>query len=251
MEDDMNESSSSPDSSFYTLFIRCSAQTECSVRGQLCPGLSRCYLEERVFPVLLPGLEALLTEVQKHQCFERKKMAFNGCDFLTEWLYNKNPQWTERIPMDFHKIPFVQDWFLRHPRKSLPVSLLLTDEQAAVLIQAFWRGYKVRVRPDVQELRQWQRELREENCDINKTVQDFWARQENRVWSELAELEGDHVEGGVSIEVVPPTPQSRVLNTPAPQSAPERNELLTPSLLAQPVHHDNASAIPTHNITAE
>ncbi|KAF4115298.1 IQ domain-containing protein K isoform X1 [Onychostoma macrolepis] len=238
-EEDMNESSS------YLLFIRCSPQTEFSVSPDLCQGLSKCYLEEDVFPVLLPGLQALLAEALKHRCMERKKTAFNGCDFLTEWLYNKNPRWTERTPTKFHTIPFVQNWLLEHPRPHIPASLLLTDEQAAVLIQAFWRGYKVRVRPDVQELRQWQRELREENCDINKTVQDFWARQENRVWSELVEL-GDsadqHVEAGVSIEVVPPTPQSRALKTPAPQSTSERRELLTPSLSSQrttTLHHVN------------
>uniref|UniRef100_A0A9J8C880 IQ motif containing K n=2 Tax=Cyprinus carpio carpio TaxID=630221 RepID=A0A9J8C880_CYPCA len=244
--EDMNES---PGLTDYQLFIRCSSQTESAVSPGLCAGLSRCYLEERVFPVLLPGLEALLAEAQKHRCTERKKTAFNGCDFLTEWLYNKNPR-AERTPTHFHSIPFVQKWLLEHPRPHIPASLLLTDEQAAVLIQAFWRGYKVRVRPDVQELRQWQRELREENCDISKTVQDFWARQENRVWSELAELDGSadqHVEAGVSIEVVPPTPQSRVLCTPAPQSASERKELLKPILSSQcttTLHHVN-------NVTAE
>ncbi|XP_052408747.1 IQ domain-containing protein K [Carassius gibelio] len=237
----MDESSGVTD---FRLFIRCSSQTQCSVSPGLCPGLSRCYLEERVFPVLLPGLEALLAEALEHRCVERRKTAFNGCDFLTEWLYNKNPG-ADRTPTPFHSIPFVQSWLLEHPRPPIPASLLLTDEQAAVLIQAFWRGYKVRVRPDVQELRQWQRELRQENCDINKTVQDFWARQENRVWSELAELDGSadqHVEAGVSIEVVPPTPQSRVLCTPAPQSASERKELLKPSLSSQrttTLHHAN------------
>ncbi|XP_050958827.1 IQ domain-containing protein K isoform X2 [Labeo rohita] len=235
------------ESDHYLLFIRCSSQTEFLVPPALCEGLSRCYLEERVFPVLLPGLEALLEEAQKQRCMERKKTKFNGCDFLTEWLYNKNPRWTDRTPVDFHTIPFVQNWLLEHPRPLLPASLLLTDEQAAVLIQAFWRGYKVRVHPDVQELRQWQRELREENCDINKTVQDFWARQENRVWSELVELvdsADQHVEAGVSIEVVPPTPQSRILYTP--QSTSERKELLTPSFSSQrtttPHHFNNATS---------
>ncbi|KAI7790243.1 putative IQ domain-containing protein K, partial [Triplophysa rosa] len=113
---------------------------------------------------------------------------------------------------------------------SIPIYLLLSDEQATLIIQAYWRGYKVRVRPDVQELRQWQRELREENCNINKTVQEFWARQENRVWSELLDLCDDaDPEAGVSIKVVPPTPQSRVLlYTPAV----ERKELLTANLSA-------------------
>ncbi|KAK9535069.1 hypothetical protein VZT92_007473 [Zoarces viviparus] len=214
----------------------CSSQKRPSAAGTTSPPqLQRPdtrFLERRVFPVLFPGLEALLKEAQKHGCYERLKTVFNPCDFLTEWLYNQNPRRREQVPVNFHDIPFVKDFLSMHPRSPIPLHLLLSEDQAALLIQAFWRGYKIRVRPDVQELRQWQKGLREKS-DIGKTVEQFWARQESRVGSAMTDLPGSPQPGesDVSIQVVSPTPQSTVVHTPTPQMTPEGVEWLTPQRL--------------------
>lgn len=96
----------------------------------------------------------------------------------------------ERKEIDLFDIPFVSSWLLNHPRPPLPLSLVWTDDEAAVKIQAFYRGFRVRVRPDVAELRQWQRDWREENGDIRKKVEEFWVEAETRAASEAAASAG-------------------------------------------------------------
>ncbi|NXU89683.1 IQCK protein, partial [Xiphorhynchus elegans] len=135
------------------------------------------YLEYYIFPVLLPGLAGLLREAEKEKCFEGRRTKFIALDFLTEWLYNKNPKREDESFTEFFSIPFVMDWLKDHPRPPIPLSLLLSEEEASIIIQSFWRGYRVRCDSEVQQLRQWQKKLREEK-HIHKVVKEFWTKQE-------------------------------------------------------------------------
>ncbi|XP_059978552.1 IQ domain-containing protein K isoform X2 [Lagenorhynchus albirostris] len=119
------------------------------------------YLETFIFPVLLPGMASLLHQAKKEKCFERKRTKFIACDFLTEWLYN--------------------------PRPAIPLSLLLTESAAALCIQSFWRAYLVRCDPEIQELRQWQKKLREDK-HIRQRVEIFWAKQEQKGEETVSEV---------------------------------------------------------------
>lgn len=147
------------------------------------------YLEEFVFPVLLPALREMLNEAGRRKCFEKTRFGFNPSDFIVEYLYknnhNKDSEIREsRKKTELFDIPFVAKWLVDHPRKPLPLSLIWSEEEAAIKIQAFYRGYRTRVRPDVAELRQWQQDWREENADIRKKVEDFWVEAETRAANE-------------------------------------------------------------------
>ncbi|CAF2115724.1 unnamed protein product [Rotaria magnacalcarata] len=142
------------------------------------------YLEKFVYPILLKGIEQLLIEAEKRKCLERKRSAFNALDYLTRYLFYKNPsrinlseeqnQQLSDIDEPLENIPFVHTHFEQHPRAPLPKSLLWSEEEAALIIQSFYRGYRIRKQPDVQELRQWQREWRDANRNIHDVVEDFW-----------------------------------------------------------------------------
>ncbi|XP_062955963.1 IQ domain-containing protein K [Cynocephalus volans] len=146
------------------------------------------YLETFIFPVLLPGMARLLHQAKKEKCFERKRTKFIACDFLTEWLYNQNPKRIGEPFTEFFSIPFVEEWLKHYPRPPIPLSLLLTEEEAALCIQSFWRAYLVRCDPEIQELRQWQKKLREDK-HIHQRVQIFWARQEQKVKCKMEDEE--------------------------------------------------------------
>ncbi|XP_054850568.1 IQ domain-containing protein K [Eublepharis macularius] len=154
------------------------------------PNLKTCspreFLEHFIFPVLLPGMTELLHQAKKEKCFERKRTKFIALDFLTEWLYNHNPQRKDEPFVEFFEIPFVKDWLKDHPRPPVPISLLLSEEEAGIIIQSFWRGYRVRCELEVQELRQWQKHLRETK-NITKRVQEFWVRQEKKMGTKIEE----------------------------------------------------------------
>ncbi|XP_016073132.1 PREDICTED: IQ domain-containing protein K, partial [Miniopterus natalensis] len=147
------------------------------VNPKTCP--PKEYLETFIFPILLPGIASLLHQAKKEKCFERKRTKFIACDFLTEWLYNQNPKRAGEPSTEFCSIPFVEQWLTQHPRPPIPLSLLLTEEEAALCIQAFWRAYLVRCDPEIQELRQWQKKLRESK-HIRERVKIFWAKQEQK-----------------------------------------------------------------------
>ncbi|KAL3310491.1 hypothetical protein Ciccas_010949 [Cichlidogyrus casuarinus] len=123
------------------------------------------FLHESIYPVLGPILEDMLRDAKR---LKKKRFGFNGLDHLTLSLYKNNPrQANKREVNTLGDIPWVSEYWAKHPRPVLPLSLQLTDDQAATIVQSFWRGQLVRRRPDVVELREWQKNWRQLNCGKN------------------------------------------------------------------------------------
>ncbi|XP_011831461.1 PREDICTED: IQ domain-containing protein K isoform X1 [Mandrillus leucophaeus] len=152
------------------------------------------YLETFIFPVLLPGMASLLHQAKKEKCFERKRTKFIACDFLTEWLYNQNPKRAGEPFTEFFSIPFVEEWLKQHPRPPIPLSLLLTEEEAALYIQSFWRAYLVRIICNCEslELRRWRLQLRRAD-HMSKRISWFWEKPKQKM---KCKMEDDVVPAG-------------------------------------------------------
>ncbi|XP_049779501.1 IQ domain-containing protein K-like [Schistocerca cancellata] len=126
--------------------------------------LATDYLEREIFPLLLPALKDMLHEARRWDCLYVQKCRFNGIDYLAELLWNRNRRHPYRSKQwrEIFSIPFVKRYLKKHPRPYFPLSWLWTPEEAALRIQAQFRGFLVRKQPEVQEMRQFWKALQAE-----------------------------------------------------------------------------------------
>ncbi|XP_025162848.1 IQ domain-containing protein K-like [Harpegnathos saltator] len=126
------------------------------------------YLDRNIFPVLLSAMEETLIEAHRRDALEGKCF-FNALDCLAEILWNRNSLYSSRSRtwVDVFSIPQFKLWLQSHPRPIYPKSWLWTKEEAALRIQSYIRGWLVRKRADVQEMRQFWKIIRAEKTELS------------------------------------------------------------------------------------
>ncbi|KAG7209882.1 hypothetical protein KM043_011483 [Ampulex compressa] len=136
------------------------------------------YLCENVFPTLISAIKETLVEAQKWNAILScengdavmrniklmfvQKCRFNAIDHLAEILYNRNPRrWkASKTWVKVFDIPQFKLLLRLHPRPLYPKSWLWSNEEAAMRIQRYVRGWLVRKHKEVQEMRQFWKALR-------------------------------------------------------------------------------------------
>ncbi|CAG7833817.1 unnamed protein product [Allacma fusca] len=126
---------------------------------------SKDYLDYYILPQILPAIQALIIFLRQKRIFQCRVSTFNPLDYISEYLYNNNDYFhPERIesPTPLFETNFARAWLEKYPRPPAPNWLHLSKETATLKIQRLFRGYLVRKRPDVQEVRQFWMQLKKD-----------------------------------------------------------------------------------------
>lgn len=115
------------------------------------------YMENNVFSVLFPVVTNVLLEAVRTDSLSKLQTIFDPLDLIAEKLWNNNPKYPERLKenLSIHDMPWAKQILKDNPRPYFKRSWIYTPEEAATTLQAYYRGYLVRKRDDVQEMRQF------------------------------------------------------------------------------------------------
>ncbi|BES89438.1 Hypothetical protein motif containing K [Nesidiocoris tenuis] len=120
------------------------------------------YLRKNLFPILMRALEATLHKATGLQLLRRERTGYDPVDTMSELMWNTNPKFPQRAK-DYRRIFEIEhfaDWLRKHPRPGFPRHFFWTRAQCALCIQRNFRGYLVRRRPDVQQVREFWKVLK-------------------------------------------------------------------------------------------
>ncbi|XP_031773143.1 IQ domain-containing protein K-like [Apis florea] len=123
------------------------------------------YLDQTIFCLLIPALEETLMEASKQNILRVQKCRFNGLDHIAEILWNRNPRRSKTFspPLNVFQIPSFKNYLRLNPRPYYPKSWLWSEDKAALYIQRYVRGWLVRKRTDIQEMRQFWKDIATKN----------------------------------------------------------------------------------------
>nr|CAH7727078.1 unnamed protein product [Callosobruchus chinensis] len=127
-----------------------------SCESEVDPNPTIGYLtDSSLLPLLESGLYEMLFKVNQDDSFYVRKTAFDGVDYLSEYLYNMNPKYPERKAnwAYIFDMKWVEELLAANPRPFFPFHRIWSRETAAKQIQAYMRAYWDRKKPDIQEVR--------------------------------------------------------------------------------------------------
>ncbi|XP_076757615.1 IQ domain-containing protein K [Xylocopa sonorina] len=128
------------------------------------------YLDKNIFGLLIPALKETLSEASKWDALRVQKCRFNGLDYIAQILWNRNPRRSKTYspPLDVFDIPPFKEYLRLHPRPYYPKSWLWSKDEAALRIQKYVRGWLVRKRADIQEMRQFWKKVAGKSLFVKK-----------------------------------------------------------------------------------
>ncbi|XP_055336887.1 uncharacterized protein LOC129587262 isoform X2 [Paramacrobiotus metropolitanus] len=146
-------------------------KTEASMWNyQTCP--AEHFLDAYLTNSVISAVDYCLGEAEKQNIIEdhRAFKLFCPLDFIAEHLWMNNTEHLERRSLEVKQ----------HPRIQPPLSLRLTIDEAAKIIQKRWKGTLTRRRPEIRALRRHMAAAKVQYGDPHKLVTELWDKEFQR-----------------------------------------------------------------------